>query len=181
MFAFPQWHTKCENGDLQPSDSLVVVWFLFILLLVTKTLKQHYFLQFKLDISCLAIIECTLFLLPFMEPLCEPAFYKHNFPMFLSSASLPHPVCTPSSLSTLFPPSPPPAFSCCYLPNSVLHFQICQMFSIQQHSRSGAVFCRTVKLFISHLSLIADFRASATSKVGVSCKTILLIWGTLEK
>lgn len=115
----------------------------------------------------------TLLLFPFTGRLHEPAFHKHIF-LHLSSTILLHTDTTPS-LSTLLSPSPP-AFSSCYLSKSVLHFQIGQMFSIQQYSRSGAVGCRTLKLLISHLAWVANLRAFAMNDVGASCKSFFLIF-----
>lgn len=105
----------------------------------------------------------ALFLFPFMGPLLEPRTHFSTSLLFFLSPS------RPSLFSTLFSPSPS-AFSSCYLSKSVLPFQIHQMFSIQQCSRSGAVGCRTSKLLISLLVSVLNLRASAMNNRGASCK-----------
>lgn len=154
----------CE-WDPQLSDSLVFCLTIICSLYSEKAQKECHFFQFRLETSCLASLlrlavtsweHCSCFLLwnPFLS------LYFTNTFSYICHLHLPTlSRIILSLLATLLPPSPP-SFSCCYHPKSVQHFQMCQMVSVQLHSRSGAVGCRTVKLLISHSSSIAGTGAS---------------------
>lgn len=163
VFAFTHWHSKCASGD-PLSDSSGFVWLLFALPLFINALEEHCLLPFKLDVSYLAITTREYW--SFTGSLHQPAFHKHIF-LHPSSTFFPHPDSTPFLFSTLLSPSPP-AFASCYLSKIVLDFQIHQMFSVQQDSRSEAVGGRTFKLFISHLPSVANLGASAMNKASAS-------------
>lgn len=88
------------------------------------------------------------------------------------SISLLH-LFNPSLFPTLLSPSPA-ALASCYLSKSVLHFQICQMFSVQQYPGSRPIGCRTPKLLISYLASLDNLKVSAMKEVGAFRKSFFL-------